>query len=85
MPVMSSTEIPLPSRCAAIPINALIVMTPVPPMPVIRMLYARSSDGRSGSSNSSSLLKALTATGLIFRGVTPSTVTKLGQKPLMQE
>ena len=38
-PVMSSTVAPLPSRCAAMPISAPIVTTPVPPMPVTRMPY----------------------------------------------
>ena len=33
-PAMSSTEIPSPSRWAAMPINCPIVTTPVPPMPV---------------------------------------------------
>ena len=36
-PVMSSTEQPLPSRCAAMPRSAPTVTTPVPPMPVTRM------------------------------------------------
>ena len=36
-PVWSSTLAPLPSRCAAMPISAPMVTTPVPPMPVIRM------------------------------------------------
>ena len=38
-PVMSSTLQPLPSRCAAMPISAPIVTTPVPPMPVTRIPY----------------------------------------------
>ena len=36
---MSSTLTPLPSMCAAMPINAPIVTTPVPPIPVTRMPY----------------------------------------------
>ena len=36
-PVWSSTVAPLFSRCAAMPISAPIVTTPVPPMPVTRM------------------------------------------------
>ena len=36
-PVMSSTDTPLPSRCAAMPSRAPMVTTPVPPMPVTRM------------------------------------------------
>ena len=38
MPVISSTDTPLPSRCPAIPSSAPMVITPVPPMPVMRML-----------------------------------------------
>jgi hypothetical protein len=38
-PVWSSTVLPLPSRCAAMPISAPIVTTPVPPMPVTRMFH----------------------------------------------
>ena len=37
-PVKSSAEQPRPSRCAAMPSSAPMVMTPVPPMPVTRML-----------------------------------------------
>ncbi len=37
-PVMSSTLVPLPSRWAAMPSSAPMVTTPVPPMPVTRML-----------------------------------------------
>ena len=33
-PDMSSTDTPLPSRCAAMPRICAIVITPVPPMPV---------------------------------------------------
>ena len=36
-PVKSSTVQPRPSRCAAMPSSAPTVMTPVPPMPVMRM------------------------------------------------
>ena len=36
-PDMSSTETPLPSRCAAMPTIWPMVITPVPPMPVTRM------------------------------------------------
>ncbi len=34
---MSSTDTPLPSRCAAMPMIWPMVITPVPPMPVTRM------------------------------------------------
>ena len=38
IPVMSNTDTPLLSKCAAIPIKAPIVMTPVPPIPFNKML-----------------------------------------------
>ena len=85
-PVKSSAEQPLPSRCAAMPSSAPMVMTPVPPMPVTRMLYGASQFGaaaaaagrRTGSPESTAALARL-------RSVPPWTVTKLGQKPLTQE
>ena len=45
---MSSTLQPLPSRCAAMPSSAPIVTTPVPPMPVTRMLYGSAALGTVG-------------------------------------
>ncbi len=41
-PAISSTESPLPSRCAAIPSSCPIVTTPVPPTPVTTIPYAPS-------------------------------------------
>ena len=49
MPVMSSTLAPLRSRWAAMPISAPMVITPVPPMPVMRMLKGCASEGALGS------------------------------------
>ena len=46
---MSSTETPFPSRCAAIPSSAPIVMIPVPPMPATTIEYGLSSGGSAGA------------------------------------
>lgn len=46
---MSIMPSPLRSRCAAMPIIAPIVTTPVPPMPVTMMLKVRSIAGMCGS------------------------------------
>src|SRR3982074_2456231 len=49
MPSWSSTVTPLPSMCAAVPMMAPMVTTPVPPMPVISTPYGLSaSDGSRG-------------------------------------
>ncbi len=82
-PVWSSTLVPLPSRCAAMPISAPMVTTPVPPMPVTRMFQGWSRTGSTGCgrpSNSPSDFEPLR-----LRTLPPCTVTKLGQKPLTQE
>ena len=79
---MSSTLQPLPSRCAAMPRSAPIVTTPVPPMPVTRMPYGSAVAGRTGSGRSGN---SPAAAFFGFRSVPPSTVTKLGQKPLTHE
>src|SRR6476620_8685474 len=84
-PVKSSTEAPLPSRCAAIVINAPTVMTPVPPTPVTRRLNGVSSDVRLGSGSVFARASASMPAPRFLRRVAPSTVTKLGQKPLTQE
>ena len=60
---------------------APIVTTPVPPTPVITMLNVLSIRGSLGLINSGNS-KYLVSNFLIFA---PVTVTKLGQKPLMQE
>ena len=84
MPVMSSTEMPLPSRWAAIPISAPMVITPVPPMPLIRMLNGTLQSGDSGD-GSGPKPSSCDLPALGFLSLPPSTVTKLGQKPLTQE
>ena len=61
-----------------------MVMTPVPPMPVIRMPNDFSSEGIAGSSREKGS-PAETAPALPFLNRPPSTVTKLGQKPLTHE
>ena len=55
-PVMSSTDTPLPSMCAAIPSSAPTVTTPLPPMPVTRMFHGSSSAGSAGSGRRRSLI-----------------------------
>ena len=47
-PVLSRTVTNLPSRCAAMPINAPTVTTPVPPIPVTRILNVPLIGGMSG-------------------------------------
>ena len=79
---MSSTLQPLPSRCAAMPSSAPIVTTPVPPMPVTRMPYGSAVVGSAGSGR---LGKSPASAFFGLRSVPPSTVTKLGQKPLTHE
>src|SRR5664279_6659743 len=81
-PVMSSTLQPLPSRCAAMPIKAPMVTTPVPPIPVTRTLYGSAVDGKVGSGK---FPKSTAAAFLGLRNVPPSTVTNEGQKPFTQE
>ena len=84
-PVKSSTDTARPSRCAAMPMTAPTVSTPVPPIPVISVSWVVSIAGSRGcgraatrpASRSSSRLAAL-------RSLPPSTVTKLGQKPSTQ-
>ena len=58
------------------PKMALMVMTPVPPMPTIRMLQGAVSAGTVGGGTSGA-----SAMGATRRNSPPSTVTKLGQKP----
>ena len=50
-PVISSTPQPLPSRCAAMPISAPMVTTPVPPTPVTTALYNVTSPAKTGAGN----------------------------------
>ena len=83
-PVMSSTLMPLPSRWLAMPSTPPMVMTPVPPTPVTRMLYGRSQSGSTGCGRRSTLA-ASGERPLARRSLPPCTLTKLGQKPLRQE
>ena len=80
---MSSTEQPLPSRCAAMPSSAPMVTTPVPPMPVTTIPYGFGVVGTTGSGSAREIDRPSAFFGL--RRPPPSTVTKLGQKPLTQE
>ena len=81
----SCVTTPLPSRCAAMPSNWPMVMTPVPPTPPTTMPQARLGVA------ATAVLAALAArsgclAGLFwaFLSCPPLTVTKLGQKPLTQ-
>jgi len=89
MPSWSSTVTPLPSMCAAVPMMAPMVTTPVPPMPVISTPYGLSasdgSRGAGGSGGSAVATPAFLLSALPLRTPPPSIVTKLGQKPLRQE
>ena len=51
-PVRSSREQAFPSRCAAIPSNAPIVTTPVPPIPTTSVLKGCPVSATTGSGNS---------------------------------
>jgi hypothetical protein len=87
IPVMSRTDTPLPSRWAAMPMRAPMVMTPVPPMPVIRTLCRPASLELAGSSGIavSAGFAPVPAVPVRRRGFAPSTVTKLGQNPFRHE
>src|SRR5690348_8242710 len=61
------------------------VMTPVPPTPVTRRSYGRSSAPSVGSGRVAARATASRPDGAFARRLAPSTVTKLGQKPLRQE
>ena len=84
-PVKSSVEQAMPSTCAAMPSNAPMVITPVPPMPVTRMLKGASSAGSAGCGRSANSADGSAAVRSALRSLPPSTVTKLGQKPSRQE
>src|SRR5438128_11572194 len=81
-PVMSSTDTPLPSRCAAMPSSAPIVTTPVPPMRVTRFPYGSWDDGAAGGGRCE---KSTVSAFLGYLSEPHSMVTKLGQRPLTQE
>ena len=87
-PAASCVTMPLPSRCAAMPSSWPMVMTPVPPTPATTMPQGRSATGSTGSGG----VPTLDSFGrdepppfLPLFSLPPSTVTKLGQKPLRQE
>src|SRR2546421_7474629 len=61
-----------------------MVMTPVPPMPVTSTPYGVASEGCAGSGRAGKSATAFAAERPFLRRP-PSTVTKLGQKPLRQE
>src|SRR6185437_2234754 len=75
---MSSTVTPLPSRCAAMPISAPIVTTPVPPTPVTSKPYGSASAGSLGSGNAGKPSSPSSPASRL-RNAPPSTVTKLGE------
>src|SRR5437867_768932 len=87
-PLISSTEQPLPSTCAAIARIWPIVTTPVPPIPVTRMpnglaVVGNIGDGKLATGPAAAFGAAATFAG--FFNLPPSTVTKLGQNPVTQE
>jgi len=84
-PDMSSTDTPLPSRCAAMPRIWPMVMTPVPPMPVTRTPQGSASGAGVASGIDGNPAPSPAAPRLPLRSWPPSTVTKLGQKPFTQE
>ena len=65
------------------PSSAPMVTTPVPPIPVTRMPYGSTVEAMAGGAGSREKSAASAFFGL--RNDPPSTVTKLGQKPLTQE
>src|SRR5471030_1675950 len=87
-PLMSSTTAPLPSTCAAIARIWPTVTTPVPPMPVMRMPNGCAVDGMVGIGSGGATASPTAAAAAAFFGffsAPPSTVTKLGQKPVVHE
>ena len=85
-PAESCVTMPLPSMCAAMPSNWPMVITPVPPTPATTMPQGCVMTGSSGSGNAPRLSgrHAAVLDDDFFLKVPPSTVTKLGQKPLRQ-
>ena len=86
-PMKSSTEACLRSRCAAMVIRAPTVTTPVPPTPVTSrskgpvQVHAGGSPMAASSRCTSAGVKLAPT---FFFSTAPSTLTKLGQKPLTQ-
>ena len=85
-PAESCVTMPLPSMCAAMPNNWPMVMTPVPPTPATTMPQGCRRAGKSGSGRRPNWagVKWVLVDAAFFLNVPPSTVTKLGQKPLRQ-
>ena len=70
------------------PSNWPMVMTPVPPTPPTTMPHGCSHSGSTGSGSAGSVKGSRAPASLPFFGflsVAPSTVMKLGQKPLTHE
>ena len=69
------------------PISAPIVTTPVPPIPATKISVGRSSSGNSGVgrlvTSGCDVLGAVSRFG--WRRSPPKIVTKLGQKPFVQD
>ena len=65
------------------PSSAPRVMTPMPPTPVISRFHGCAVAGSLGIGKSGQFSPS--TTGAALRSRPPSTVTKLGQKPLRQE
>ena len=84
-PAASWVMTPLPSRCAAMPSSEPMVITPVPPTPATTMPHAWVASGNTGSGMGGSKDRSPFFSFLGFLSCPPSTVTKLGQKPLTQE
>ena len=90
---MSSTLQALPPTCAAIARIWPTVTTPVPPIPVTRTPKGSLSEGNCGALNFAARdmaeialpLASFIAAFFGFFSCPPSTVTKLGQKPVTQE
>jgi hypothetical protein len=81
-PVTSSTEQPLPSRCAAIPSSAPSVTTPEPPIPATSTLTGRVASAGSGTGSAASSPGSSVATPgarPCLRSRAPRSVTKDGQ------
>src|SRR5882724_10828979 len=83
-PDISSTDTPLPSRCAAMARIWPMVITPVPPIPVTSTPYCPASSRGAGSLSTGKSSAFFAAERPFFRRP-PSTVTKLGQKHFRQE
>ena len=82
-PAASWVTMPLPSMCAAMPSSWPMVMTPVPPTPATTMPQACVSGACTGWGMSLRGIGAVEPLPFFF-SCPPSTVTKLGQKPLTQ-